>query len=395
MRVLVSSTTGYGHVLPMVPLARTLLALGHEVLWATGADALPLVRSAGLAAAPAGMTDAEVAPVRAGLRRAAAGDAVPPERLAEFVFPRMFGAARTPPMLADLLPLARDWAPDLLVHEQGELAAPLVGTALGIPHVTHAFGGATPAATVAEAGERVAGSWADLGLPLPPYAGCYQHLYLDICPPSIQTVPTGHIGTVQPLRPVSWTGPADIAQPVDPDDPTPLVYLTLGTVQDGSSALRPLVAALAGLDVRLLVTVGPQGDPAALGQQPAHVVVERYVSQAAVLPLCTAVVSHAGSGTVLGGLALGLPQVCLPQAADQFRNARGVVRASAGVALHPAEATPAAVLTAVHDVLSRPELAAGAAAVRAEIGAMPAPAEVVRRLEGLVSRGRAPSPGRQ
>ena len=63
MRVLVSSTTGYGHVLPMVPLARALVGLGHEVLWATGSDVLPLVRSAGLAAAAAGMTEADIAPV--------------------------------------------------------------------------------------------------------------------------------------------------------------------------------------------------------------------------------------------------------------------------------------------------------------------------------------------
>ena len=64
------------------------------------------------------------------------------------------------------------------------------------------------------------------------------------------------------------------------------------------------------------------------------------MSQTSVLPHCTAVVSHAGSGTVLGALGTGLPQLCLPQAADQFRNAAGVSAAGAGLALHPDNATP-------------------------------------------------------
>ena len=30
----------------------------------------------------------------------------------------MFGEALAPPMAADLLPIARDWRPDLMVHEK-------------------------------------------------------------------------------------------------------------------------------------------------------------------------------------------------------------------------------------------------------------------------------------
>ena len=71
------------------------------------------------------------------------------------------------------------------------------------------------------------------------------------------------------------------------------------------------------------MAVGPQVEPASLGEQPAHVQVEPWVDQAEVLDRCTAVVSHAGSGTFLGALARGLPQLCLPLAADQFRNAEG------------------------------------------------------------------------
>jgi UDP:flavonoid glycosyltransferase YjiC (YdhE family) len=144
------------------------------------------------------------------------------------------------------------------------------------------------------------------------------------------------------------------------------------------------VTALAGLDVRLLVTVGPAGDPAALGRQPSHVIVERYVSQAAVLPLCAAVVSHGGSGTVFGAAGLGLPQVCLPQGADQFRNTEGVVRSGAGLGLHPHQADGAAMAEAVRTVLDSPEIRAAAGRLSEEVATMPGPDEVVTRLAELV-----------
>ena len=145
-------------------------------------------------------------------------------------------------------------------------------------------------------------------------------------------------------------------------------------------------SSLAALEIRLLVTVGPHGDPAALGPQPAHVLVERYVSQTEVLPLCAAVVSHGGSGTVFGAAGLGLPQVCLPQAADQFRNTAGVVSAGAGIGLHPDQADGPSVAEAVRAVLHDPPFRDAAAELSQEIAAMPGPDQVVTRLEELVSR---------
>ena len=169
------------------------------VLWATSADACSRLRAAGIEAAEAGLTDADIAPVRAEMRRSLAG--VRPEDLPTVVFPLLFGETRTPPMLEALLPLAREWQPDLVVHEQGELAGPLVATLLGVPHAVHAFGGGIPAPILAETADRLAGLWSEHGQQVPPYAGCYQHLYVDICPASLQTVPLDHVGAVQAARP--------------------------------------------------------------------------------------------------------------------------------------------------------------------------------------------------
>jgi UDP:flavonoid glycosyltransferase YjiC (YdhE family) len=387
VRILFTSTSGYGHVLPMLPLAGAALAAGHEVLWATGADACRVVRGAGIRAIEAGLTAAEVVPMRTEARRVAAGLA--PEEVATRVFPMLFGAARVQPMLAGLLSVAAEWRPDLVVHEHGELAAPLVATVIGVPHAVHAYGGAIPEAILADGSEQVASLWLRHGHEMPPHAGCFQHLYLDICPPVLQTVPMDHIGSVQPTRPMTYDGEdvPDLAAVLPEDDGRPLVYVTLGTVNNRLDLLRAVVQMISGLGVRLLVTVGPGVEPAALGRQPAGVRVQQWVPQARVLPQCAAVVSHGGSGTLLATAAAGLPHLCLPQAADQFRNATALEHAGAGLALHPDAATPEAVADALRAVLTDQRLLTGATQVSDEIAAMPAPAEVVPVLEELARGG--------
>jgi UDP:flavonoid glycosyltransferase YjiC (YdhE family) len=383
VRVLVSSTSGHGHVLPMVPLASALQAAGHDVLWALAADAERLVSDAGLTTAPAGQTRAESDRMRQEILRGM-GD-LAPEARGSYVFPRLFAGDRVPPMVADLLPLVQAWRPDLLVHEMGEFAAPLVGDLLGVPHVSHAFGGANQADQLDGAAARLAGLWRSHGLEVPPYAGALEHLYLDICPPAVQTVPMGHIPRRQPLRPGTYAGaePPDVRTLLDDGSGRPLVYLTLGTVQNREPLFRELLGAVAALDVRVLVTLGPGADPSTLGPQPPGVRVEAYVAQSAVLPHSDVVVSHAGSGTVLATLAHGLPQLCVPQAADQFRNAAGVDQAGAGLRLSSQEATPAAVADGVRRLLAEPEFGVAARRVGAEIAAMPSPEEVVGVREGF------------
>ena len=379
MRVLFSSTFGYGHMFPMYPLARAFLAAGHDILWATSADARDRLEAAGLPAAPSGLAGPELRE-RVGSLQARVASVSPRERAA-FMYPRLFGETLTPPMAADLLPLATRWRPDLMVHEHGELASPLVGAVLQVPSVTHAFGGGIPPSMLEDAGARLAGLWAEHGQALPPYAGSFTTLYLDICPPSVQTVPLDHVPARQPLRPVADTGGATGPLPHYLErDERPLVYVTLGTVQNRLPLLAPAVSALARLPVRVLVTVGPDGDPDALGPQPDHVHVERWVDQPRVLQHCDVVVSHAGSGTFLGALAEGLPQLCLPQAADQFRNSEGAARARVAVVLHPEESSPDAIASAVGALLTDEALHRRARGVADEIAAMPSPDDVVERL---------------
>jgi UDP:flavonoid glycosyltransferase YjiC (YdhE family) len=377
-RVLFSSTWGYGHLFPLLPLARAFLGAGHEVVVATSADSCRHVVAAGLPAAPAGLSGTQL---RESVRdQVSASESLAPEERAGFLFPRMFGDAFAPPMVADLLPFARQWRPDLIIHEQGELAAPLVAAALGVPSMTHAFGGAVPASFVAEASSRLSSLWARHGQALLPYAGCYTSPYLDICPPAVQSVPLSHIGAIQALRPIPDTGQGPDGSPdYLRTDGSPLIYLTFGTVHQ-PRILQAAVAALAALPIRLLVALGPNGNPSDLGDQPENVRIERWVHQPSVLERSAVVVSHAGSGTFLGALSHGVPQLCLPQGADQFRNADGGSRAGAVLALTPSKTTPEAITTAVARLLAEEHFRVNAQKVASDIQAMPSPASVVEEL---------------
>ena len=90
---------------------------------------------------------------------------------------------------------------------------------------------------------------------------------------------------------------------------------------ESGDLFQRVLAGLRDLPIDLIVTVGRDLDPVDLGTQPANVHVERFMPQAALLPHCDLVVSHAGSGSVLGALAHGLPMVLLPIGADQPLNA--------------------------------------------------------------------------
>jgi UDP:flavonoid glycosyltransferase YjiC (YdhE family) len=371
MRVLFTTTSGRGHFQPMIPLARAFADAGHEVRWAGAEQACVTLRSRGFDAVPAGIFEVVPSPLRNPPPEIAA---LPPAERPDHLFAIVFGPLRAEPMLADLMPIVDSWQPQLLVCEQGELAGPIAAARHDVPNVTHAFGRLLPAARVARARESMAELWRANGLEPRPYGGTYDHLYVDIYPPSLQAGDTAHLGAVQLVRP---------ADPIAPDDAAePLVYITLGTVFNDDLTLFLLaVEAAREFGMRVVVTLGPGNDPAVLGPQPSHVTVEQFIPQSELLPACAAVVSHAGSGTFLAALAAGVPQVLLPQAADQFLNAQAGEEGGVAIAVPRAEASVARVREALERVIDEDTFRRAAERVRSEIIAMPAPGAAVAELE--------------
>lgn len=313
------------------------------------------------------------------------------EARVEKTFPRLFGAVTAQSMFPGLLEVAREWQPDLVVSEAGDFAAPVVAAALGIPQVTHAFGLVVPQHRVASAAEFAGPLWGEVGLAPRPFGGVYDHMYIDVYPPSMQPDDLGYIERIVRRRPQSLTAgdfamDESVRRVVDTD--RPLVYVTFGTVFNRTPTFDAAVDALRSLDeIVAIVTVGPDGDVDAFGSLPDHVAIARYVSQNDVFGETAAVVSHAGSGTLLGALGVAIPQVCLPQAADQFRNADACTKVGAGIALRGEAATGDAIATAITAVLTDPTYHSAASAVAREITTMPAVDDVAVEVERLVEGG--------
>ena len=109
-----------------------------------------------------------------------------------------------------------------------------------------------------------------------------------------------------------------------------------------------------------------------------------YLPQATLLPHCDLVVSHGGSGSVIGALAHGLPSVLIPIGADQPANADRCVALGVGRRLDAATLAPDALRAAVTAGLSDALQRRNAQAIRAEIESLPGPEHALEQLEHLV-----------
>lgn len=149
MRVLFTAFPSVGHLHPMVPLATAFRRRGHDVRLATGENLASWARDCGLEVVTAGLTEqAAVAEASAQVPRGGQ------------IGPYMFANVAPRPMLDDLVSLARAWPPDLIVHEEGEYAAPALARRLGVPCVTHSWNSPCRATTTRrEAAARVRSLW--------------------------------------------------------------------------------------------------------------------------------------------------------------------------------------------------------------------------------------------
>ena len=301
-----------------------------------------------------------------------------------FVIATRYALGDTPDRLDDLMSVTASWRPDLIVFEPCDLAAPIAAAALGVPTVHHSFGRALAAECYERSAEHVEPLWRQAGLTMPALCGTYDGQYVDICPPSLQRREMPPSVRVLPLGPMSPTQ-ADTPPPWLRELPErPSIYVTLGTVFNDLDRLRLLLDAFAHVDANVVMTIGRDNDPADLGLIPGNAVVERFIPQAMLLPHMNAVVTHAGSGSMLAALAHGLPMVMLPEGADQFENADACAALGVSRWVAAEDVDVDAVGLALSTVLSHPSYSQCAAAIRKEMSAMPDPDTVAKAISRLV-----------
>ena len=101
-------------------------------------------------------------------------------------------------------------------------------------------------------------------------------------------------------------------------DSRPLIYASLGTLQNGSETIfRTIAEACTGLEAQLVISLGGGLDPAKLGKLPGDPLVVRFAPQLDILKRAALVITHAGINTVLESLREGVPLVAVPLAHDQ------------------------------------------------------------------------------
>ncbi|GAB3936345.1 salmochelin biosynthesis C-glycosyltransferase IroB [Micromonospora vulcania] len=368
MRVLVVSAPLVGHVFPLVPLAVALRDAGHDVLVATGGG--------GVAAAEAGLSVHDVAPGfdfgRIALRVLPRHPLIARAEMAGTAGTRgaglLFGALNdqlTDPVVA----LATQWRPDLVLHEPFAVAGAVAAARLGVPAVRQEN-------SLFDGRELVRATSARLGVALrrhgltelPPSAAA-----LSVAPSSVTTQDGW------PMRYASYVGGGELPAWLREPGERPRILVTRSTLTGpGDQGPMPAVAAAAAEVDAEFVLVRPDRRTAAR-TLPGNVRVVDWVPLDEALPASAALVHHGGAGSVFGALAAGLPQLATVGPGDRRHNAELVARRGAGLALRPRDITPQTLTR----LLTDDGLRTAAEQVSREIAQMPAPAELVARLEAL------------
>ena len=374
MNVLFCAIPGYGHVLPLVPLAQACKGQGYTTTFATGQSMVGRLPVNTVNGFPDwSLSEAEAETKR---RHPELAELSPQERYRFAV--ELFAGVTAECFVNGLDGVLDMVAPDLVVYDVLAVGAVLAALSRDIPSIClgvigWSFFTELLHRTVAERQELATSS------------GPLGHAYLDQFPPSmwppdVVSPPNTHSLRPVPARTTDAVLPSWLREPQQ----RTRVYLTLGTVAFGATeALEAALDVLDDGDVEVLVAVGPEGDPSRLRKRSERVHFETFVDQASVLPLVDAVVHHGGTGTMLSAMAAGLPQVVMPQGADQFQNASSLTATGAGRPVLP-QSPEGALADAIHAALTDPTMKESAERMSVEIGAMPPPATVAADLPRLI-----------
>lgn len=379
----VLSSTGTGHLNPLIALARELTARGHRVTFFEKPKIEDRVRQAGLEFVPV-CDNRSPLPTKPGPRRS---------RLMSELAMLRFNLER---VICDVesylceLPVAiSQRGVDALVVDEIALSGPTVAEQLRLPYFVIStsvprntgwkafpwFAGygyvASPlsrlqSALLEQSALQVHGPLRraldryrrSAGLPsvgrlpktYPPLAQITQ-LPRHLDPPNVSLPANFH-----------YTGPfvsRESRLPVDFPwhrlDGRPIIYASLGTTRNVQSGLFWTIAeACLDLDVQLIISLGDRFDPADFADLPGRPLVVGFAPQLELLRLATLVITHGGANTVLETIMEGKPMVVIPIAYDQPAIAARVARAGAGIALPVMRLSAACLRTAILSILQDP-----------------------------------------
>jgi zeaxanthin glucosyltransferase len=182
-----------------------------------------------------------------------------------------------------------------------------------------------------------------------------------------------------------WTDP-EARAPVDfpwsrLDEARPLVYVSMGTLQNGIlRTFRIIAEACVGTDLQLVISLGGGQDPALLGDLPGDPIVVGYAPQLELIRRASLTISHGGLNTILESLAQGVPVVALPVAYDQPGVGVRAEQAGVGLSIPVGRLTVDRLRYAVRTVLTDPTYREQAGQIQSKIAA----ADGLNRAAGVI-----------
>lgn len=356
----------HGHINPGLGLVTALVERGHRVSCAVSAEFASTAAAAG--ATPVRYTS--LLPSPSDPQQSWPDDGA----AAQALF--LDEAMSVVPQLAEAF---ADDRPDLIVYDIAAFHALVLGAKWDVPVVqlspTHVYSEAlieqlqevTTTPEMRAVQQRFERYFAEQGTGLS---------YADISLPrrGIVTIPRTfqYFGDQVPDR-FTFVGPMLTDRAFQGDwqraDDRPLLVISLGSAYNRRADFyRKCLRAFADLDVHVVMSVGRGVQPAELGPIPDNFDVRQWIPQLKVLGEADAFITHAGMGGVTEGLYHGVPQVAVPQAADQFMNADRLAELGLGERADADAVEPEQLREQVLRVAADPDVAVNCARIRDEIG---------------------------
>ncbi|MEU0403982.1 activator-dependent family glycosyltransferase [Streptomyces sp. NPDC006197] len=437
MRVLIVPFPWKTHLFNLVPLAWSLQTAGHEVRVAGWPDLLDAVTSAGLMGVGVGPGETAQERKAGDLRQQRERKAAPPvpgrgpagsggldplfdvrpdrERLGWEQATRVFDDLVLPQarrsndsMMEDVVELALEWRPDLVLWGAKAFAGAVAAAAVGAVHARVLYSvdvytrmredflhakARQPEDDRTDNLQEWLTDWVEK------YGGEFSEdlvngqFTIDPLPAAFRPDPRP---TTLPMQFVPYNGPTVVPRWLTEPPRAPRVLMTFGdNVNDGPvrhllpvERIQEILDSVGDLDIELVLTL-PRQSQEELSRVPANTRLVESVPLSEVLPSCSAMVHHGGTWSFGCALRYGVPQLLVSRAFDVPLKLQCLDRTGAGLSMKPSDVDGPAVREALLRLLEDETLRANAQRLRQEVLAMPAPNELVRTLEGLVLAHRA------
>lgn len=400
MRVLCTTLGSPSHGRAQLPLLRALAKAGHQVLVVTTEALVPVFRDDDVQVNPA---LPEFDPLAAmGPYLAELGDTPdltePTDALARLLMRNVAGPG-VKPHLDVLLPLARDFRPDVILRDGMDMGAVLTAELLGVPQLPTPSGFSNvldPSEALPQLNERRE----ELGLPVrDDPLSLVPHGRVDYVPPAFSFA--RHLPHTWAYRQTVDVERGMVLPEWAAELPTdrPLVYAAIGTalpkmrarmedgetplpvkLPDATESLRAIVTAAAELD-DCTVVVSTSGLAVDTEGLPEHVHVAERVPQPLLLESVDLFITHGGFNSIREAMRTGTPLAVLPHFGDQPANAERVEEL--GLGRHIADRSAAGIADVCRKLLADPVPRSRARSAQLAMLTLPDVEQAVDDLAGL------------